>query len=44
MLSWVRDLVVKLGFVTVIAKSDNGRNGRKGYVALGCQRSSEYRG
>jgi hypothetical protein len=24
MLSWVRDLAVKLGFVFVIAKSDNG--------------------
>ncbi|MCI29358.1 FAR1-related protein, partial [Trifolium medium] len=43
MLSWVRDLAVKLGFIAVIAKSDNGGNGRKGYVTLGCQRGSEYR-
>jgi hypothetical protein len=36
MLTWVRDLSEKLGFVVVITKSDNGMNGRKGYVALGC--------
>ncbi|MCI25001.1 FAR1-related protein, partial [Trifolium medium] len=34
MLSWVRDLSFKLGFVAVIAKSDNGGNGRKGFVTL----------
>jgi hypothetical protein len=29
MISWVRDLAYKLGFVVVIAKSDNGGNSRK---------------
>jgi hypothetical protein len=33
-LSYVRDLAEKLGFVDVITKV----NGQKGYVALGCQR------
>jgi hypothetical protein len=37
-LSWVHDLAEKLGIVAVITKSDNRVNGRKGYVALGCQR------
>jgi hypothetical protein len=41
--SWVRDLAVKLGFVVVIAKSDNRGNGRKGYVTLVCQRDDQYR-
>jgi hypothetical protein len=36
MLSWVHDLAKKIGFVFVITKSDNRRNGRKGYVSLGC--------
>jgi hypothetical protein len=43
MISWVRDLAYKLGFVTVIAKSDNDGNDRKGFVTLGCQRGSVYR-
>jgi hypothetical protein len=38
-ITWVRDLAEKLGFVSVIMKSDNGANGRKGYVALGCQKA-----
>jgi hypothetical protein len=42
MLKWVRDLSETLGFVSVITKSDNGGNGRKGYVALGCQSGGKY--
>ncbi|MCI48789.1 FAR1-related protein, partial [Trifolium medium] len=36
--TWVSDLAYSLGFVSVIAKSDNAGNGRKGYVHIGCQR------
>jgi hypothetical protein len=43
MLTWVRDLSEKLGLVYVITKSDNGANGQKGNVALGCQRGGKYR-
>jgi hypothetical protein len=43
MISWVRDLAYKLGFVVVIAKSDNGGNSRKRFVTLRCQRGGEYR-
>jgi hypothetical protein len=43
MLTWVHDLPETFGFVSVITKSDNGANGRKGYVALGCQRGGKYR-
>ncbi|KAK2403262.1 hypothetical protein QL285_052716 [Trifolium repens] len=42
MLTWVRDLSEKLGFVVVTTKSDNGANGRKDYVALGCQSGGKY--
>ncbi|CAJ2640423.1 FAR1-related protein [Trifolium pratense] len=42
MLKWVRDLARELGFVTMIAKSDNGANGGKGYVHIVCQRGGKY--
>ncbi|MCH80751.1 FAR1-related protein, partial [Trifolium medium] len=43
MISRVCDLEYKLGFVVVIAKSDNEAIGRKGFVTLGCQRGGVYR-
>jgi hypothetical protein len=36
MIKWVRGLSEKLGFMVVTTKSDNGGNGRKGYVSLAC--------
>jgi hypothetical protein len=42
MLTWVRDLSENLGFIVVTTKFDNGGNGRKGYVALGCQKGGKY--
>jgi hypothetical protein len=42
MQKWVCDLSENLGFVVVTTKSDNGKNDRKGYVALGCQRGGQY--
>jgi hypothetical protein len=42
MLKWVRDLSKKLSFVVVTTKSDNGGNGRKDDIALGCQRGGQY--
>jgi hypothetical protein len=31
-----------VGFIVVTTKSDNEGYGRKGYVALGCQRGGQY--
>ena len=42
MLEWVREKVRKLGFSTVIGKSDNGRNGRSTFVTLICERGGSY--
>ena len=42
LLEWVREKPRKLGFSTVIGKSDNGGNGRRAFVALICERGGSY--
>jgi hypothetical protein len=43
MQDWVCGEAKKLGFVVVVAKSDNGGNKRKYYVVMGCQRGGPRR-
>ncbi|XP_068474376.1 uncharacterized protein [Phaseolus vulgaris] len=45
LLEWVRRVAYRLGFVIVIIRSDiaNGKQGRKTYVLLGCERGGSYR-
>ena len=42
LLEWVREKARKLGFSTVIGKSDNGGNGRSAFVTLICERGGSY--
>jgi len=42
LLEWVREKARKLGFCTVIGKSDNGGNGRSAFVTLICERGGSY--
>jgi len=42
LLEWVREKARKLGFSTIIGKSDNGGNGRNTFVTLICERGGSY--
>jgi len=42
LLEWVREKVRKLGFSTIIGKSDNSGNGRSTFVTLICERGGSY--
>nr|ABN05752.1 Ovarian tumour, otubain, related [Medicago truncatula] len=42
LLEWVGEKARKLGFSTVIGKSDNGGNGRSTFVTLICERGGSY--
>jgi len=42
LLEWVGEKARKLGFSTVIGKSDNGGNGRSAFVTLICERGGSY--
>jgi len=44
LLEWVREKARKLGFSTIISKSDNGGNGRSAFVTLICERGGSYIG
>jgi len=44
LLEWVREKARKLGFSTVIGKSDNSGNGRSAFVTLICEKGGSYTG
>ena len=43
LLEWVREKAKKLGFTTVIGKSDKGGNGRSAFVTVVCERGGSYK-
>jgi len=43
LLEWVREKAMKLGFTTVIGKSDKGGNERSAFVTVICERGGSYK-
>lgn len=43
LLEWVREKARKLGFTTIIGKSDKGGNGRSAFVTVICERGGSYK-